>query len=650
MAIQDISNLPISQSFQNILQVSSSEVGTATGIVITDLDVTSSYADSAITSISASYALTASYAANVPETASYAISSSHANQADSSLTAVSSSHALNSDVAVSASYSSTADAATSASHAVNADNAISASHAIQADSATSASRAENAGIVGLFNESITDGIQFQVLRTDGAGNLSFEFADRTQIEVRASEAIAKGDPLYVVGFNIGQNRIEVAKADASDPSKMPAYGLAYEAVPINTNTQMLSIGTLDDIDTQVTYDFQVGDTVYVAAGGGLTNVKPTGTNLIQNVGVVGRRNQNNGEIVVSAIGRSNDVPNIATGGVWVGNTNGVAAVVQTGSLSVATASLTLGVDTNANLNIATISASSAVFQSASIGYLQSVTGSAKIIGDAYIILNNATPTERYAGLVVQDSGSGAPNTTASLEFDGQSNDWFYEYSDDGGVTTDHGVVIFGPEYNTKGAPTYLTEGTIPKSTGSHHIVDSNITDDGTTIVLGSNSEVTGSLGVTGIITGTLNGQASTAISASHAVNADSSLTANTATTAGFASTAATASYVAAANVDGTVATATSASHAVQADSALTATTATTASYVAGADVDGTVATATSASYAVSASHADNVPDGIITNSTDTYTSVADVQHIITLTAAEYSAIGTPDANTFYIVI
>ena len=42
--------------------------------------------------------------------------------------------------------------------------------------------------------------------------------------------------------------------------------------------------------------------------------------------------------------------------------------------------------------------------------------------------------------------------------------------------------------------------------------------------------------------------------------------------------------------------------------------------------------------------------GIVTNSTDTYTSTADVQHIITSTAAEYAAISTPDANTFYVVI
>jgi hypothetical protein len=113
---------------------------------------------------------------------------------------------------------------------------------------------------------------------------------------------------------------------------------------------------------------------------------------------------------------------------------------------------------------------------ASFAYLQSITGSAKIIGDAYIILNNDTPAQRYAGVVVQDSGSTL--TTASFEFDGQSNDWFYEYSTDGGVTTDHGVALFGPAYNTKGSHVYPTSNVIQKGTGGHHLTGSNITDDG----------------------------------------------------------------------------------------------------------------------------------------------------------------------------
>jgi hypothetical protein len=147
----------------------------------------------------------------------------------------------------------------------------------------------------------------------------------------------------------------------------------------------------------------------------------------------------------------------------------------------------------------------------SFTYLESVTGSAKIIGDAYIILNNNTPAERYAGLVVQDSGSAG--VTASLEFDGQNNDWFYEYSDDGGVTTDHGVVLFGPEYNTKGSPTYPTSNRLVKGNGDHHIVDSSITDNGTTVSTTlpfTATQITASTGFQGNLVGDVTGTSTTA--------------------------------------------------------------------------------------------------------------------------------------------
>ena len=133
----------------------------------------------------------------------------------------------------------------------------------------------------------------------------------------------------------------------------------------------------------------------------------------------------------------------------------------------------------------------------SFAYITSVDGTAKIIGDSYIILNNDTPTQRYAGIAVYDSGSVTP-TTASLNFDGQTNDWFYEYS---ASTVDYGVVLFGPEYNTKGNPTYLTANRIPKAEGTHHLNDSNISDDGSTITLNSNVQVNGNISVTGNVDG-----------------------------------------------------------------------------------------------------------------------------------------------------
>ena len=119
----------------------------------------------------------------------------------------------------------------------------------------------------------------------------------------------------------------------------------------------------------------------------------------------------------------------------------------------------------------------AVNGTASIAYLQQVTGSAKVIGDAYIILNADTPSQRYGGLKVYDSGS-SPVSTGSFIWDSVNNDWFYEYQKD---ATDYAVALFGPEFSTKGSPTYLTTNTIPKAAGGHHLGDSSITDDGSTI-------------------------------------------------------------------------------------------------------------------------------------------------------------------------
>ena len=178
---------------------------------------------------------------------------------------------------------------------------------------------------------------------------------------------------------------------------------------------------------------------------------------------------NVGNISTNAGNISTNTTNIST------NTTDIASLTgETSSYAVKTSDNTFtGTQTFDNI---------AVNGTASIAYLESVTGSAKIIGDAYIILNNDTPSQRYAGVVVQDSGS--TNNTASLEFDGQTNDWFYEYTDDGGATAEFGTVMFGPGYNTKGSHVYPSNNTILKGTGDHHIVDSNITDDGTTITLG----------------------------------------------------------------------------------------------------------------------------------------------------------------------
>ena len=143
-----------------------------------------------------------------------------------------------------------------------------------------------------------------------------------------------------------------------------------------------------------------------------------------------------------------------------------------------------------NLVVGDITGSNATFASASIGFLTAVTGSVTKIGDAYILLNT-NDVNRYAGIKVEDSGSAVPtNFTASLNFDSLTNDWFYEYTSSGDPDN-FGVVMFGPEYGTKGSPTYNTANTLVKADGGHHLLDSSITDDGTDVVVSANISASG---------------------------------------------------------------------------------------------------------------------------------------------------------------
>lgn len=173
---------------------------------------------------------------------------------------------------------------------------------------------------------------------------------------------------------------------------------------------------------------------------------------------------------------------------------------------------------------------------ASFAYTQTTTGSAVYIGDSFIVVNT-NPTSRYAGLVVVESGS-SPATTASLQFDSVTNDWFYEYT--GSDPTNFGVAMFGPEYATKGSPTYLTNNKIPKGNGSHHLNDSNITDDGTTVSISTPLVITGSVNASSF-TGSLQGTASFANNATSASFASTSTSSSFATSASQAQNATSAS-------------------------------------------------------------------------------------------------------------
>ena len=180
-----------------------------------------------------------------------------------------------------------------------------------------------------------DGTANQVITTDGAGQLSF--VDQSTITAGNAEHIViyakntsgsqidKGTPVYITGTVGATDTVQIAPADAGNASHMPAVGLLDDTLINNAFGYVITGGFMDNITTDPIDGAtpSSNDTVYVKVGGGLTLTKPTGpTGLIQNVAKVGKvSGGNSGSLIVSSILRTNDVPNLPTGKIWVGDGN-----------------------------------------------------------------------------------------------------------------------------------------------------------------------------------------------------------------------------------------------------------------------------------------------------------------------------------------
>ena len=145
---------------------------------------------------------------------------------------------------------------------------------------------------------------------DGEGWINDPGASRVVQEVRNTTgfALTESYPVFEIGYNQGNERVEVAGANADSSATMPALGIIHDAdLGNNSNGYVIISGIADRVDTS---DYSEGDELYVAVGGGLTNTRPPGaTALIQKIGTVLRSHTNTGSILVQGAGRTNDVPN-----------------------------------------------------------------------------------------------------------------------------------------------------------------------------------------------------------------------------------------------------------------------------------------------------------------------------------------------------
>lgn len=137
--------------------------------------------------------------------------------------------------------------------------------------------------------------------------------------------ITSGSAVYISGYNIGADLIQITDADANLTATMPAVGVVQGDITNGSNGHIVISGQVHDIDTSGT---TIGDDLYVSeTAGELTATKPQNGAEVQKMAVVLRVHATLGIIDVVGAGRSNDLPNLASDTAWIGDTNGVPAEV-----------------------------------------------------------------------------------------------------------------------------------------------------------------------------------------------------------------------------------------------------------------------------------------------------------------------------------
>jgi hypothetical protein len=140
-----------------------------------------------------------------------------------------------------------------------------------------------------------------------------------EFEAKATVALNKGDAVYVVG--VSGNTPTIALADANDATKMPAFGLVASSASIDDIVEVVTFGTLTNINTS---SFSEGDILFISsngtAGNTLTATKEGGESVLcQNIGKVIRSHATVGSIKVGGAGRANATPNLNDGNIFIGN-------------------------------------------------------------------------------------------------------------------------------------------------------------------------------------------------------------------------------------------------------------------------------------------------------------------------------------------
>ena len=152
--------------------------------------------------------------------------------------------------------------------------------------------------------------------------------------------IYKCTAVHVHDFDIPSALPEIVIADADNTAVMPAIGITYENIANGASGRVLLAGTLTTADTSSATGgtWAEGDRIYVddsgtsastECGDNMTKTRPANVDdAVQAIGTVTYVNAAVGKLVVSGAGRANDVPNLQSAYIRVGNASNISTAVQ----------------------------------------------------------------------------------------------------------------------------------------------------------------------------------------------------------------------------------------------------------------------------------------------------------------------------------
>lgn len=124
-----------------------------------------------------------------------------------------------------------------------------------------------------------------------------DWTSQLKHEVKLGEPISKGQAVYVSSAD-GTNMIVIKASNASESTSSKTLGLLESSGATNAKVKVITEGLLSGLNTD---DANVGDPVWLGTDGnliyGLAN-KPSAPQHLVFIGIVTRKNANNGEIFV----------------------------------------------------------------------------------------------------------------------------------------------------------------------------------------------------------------------------------------------------------------------------------------------------------------------------------------------------------------